>query len=369
MIKSFAKIPAVIVFLMLFSFCNYASEELDINDYLDDTVIESLPESVKDSIKNNGTYNGPTVQSALNYVTTVLKNIIEPVSNTFFKIIAVVILCSCFYMLAGICRESEATRIYRFLASACLCLMIFGILGTLWNDLDLLLKRLNTLMNSVTVATTSIYAMSGSVTAAAVNQSQMMIVFTLIEDVIYYSTYPILQICLSTSFIGCIGESVDLGSLGRLIRKTFTTLLIVLMSIVTVVLSFQNTLAQSNDSLIIRTVKLASGSFVPLVGSALNEATTTIAAGMNSLKNTLGIVSIIALTATVLPLLITVWLNKFSFSAASSFCEVLGLERESSFLRGSAEILDFAIAIITAVTMIFVINLMIFVKSDVIYGN
>jgi len=347
----------------------YGEQASQIGDYLDDNVIESLPKEIAEAIEANEEYGGPTIQSALNYVSGVLKDLIEPASGNFFKIIAVVILCSCFYMLSGICRESELTRIYRFLASACLCLMVFGILDGLWKELNLLLKQLNTLMNSVTVATTSVYALSGSVTAATVNQSQMMIVFTLIEDVIYYSTYPVLQICLSTSFIGCIGESVDLSSLGGLIRKTFTTLLIVLMSIVTAVLSFQNTLAQSNDSFMLRTVKLASGSFVPLVGSALSEATATIAAGMNSLKNSLGIISIIALIATVLPLFITMWLNKFFFSAASSFCEALCLERESRFLKGSAEILDFAIAIITAVTMIFVINLMIFVKSEIVYGR
>ena len=355
-------------FIVAFSIPVFADEISNLNEYIDDEILNALPDGIKEVVEANDTYSGPSVQGTLNYIVSLLKTLIDPVLDTFFMIIGVVILCSCFYMLAGIGGDSASVRIYRFLASISLAVMVFGILKNIWLDLDQLLMRLNTLMNSITVATTSIYALSGSVTAAVINESQMMLILTLIEDLIYYSTYPVLQICFGMSFVSCIGESVDLSSLASLIRKTFTTVLIILMSIVTTVLSFQNTLAQSNDSFMIRTVKIASGSFIPLVGNALSEATRTIAAGIDSLKSTLGIISIIALISTVLPLFITIWLNRFSFSIASAFCEVLGLDREAGFLKGSAEILDFSIAIISAITMIFVINLIIFVKSKVIYG-
>lgn len=346
----------------------FAQDIPNIDEYLSEDILNALPNEIKDRILTDNEYNGPTVQSTLNYLISLINDLLDPILHSFFTIIGVVILCSCFYMLAGITENSSSVRVYRFLASICLAVMIFGILKDIWKQLDLLLNQLNSLMNSITVATTSVYALSGSVTAAAVNESQMMLILTLIEDLIYYSTYPVLQICFGMSFIGCIGESVNLNSLASLIRKTFTVVLIILMSIVTTVLSFQNTLSQSNDSFMIRTVKIASGSFVPLVGNALSEATRTIAAGIDSLKSTLGILSIIALISTVLPLLITIWLNRFSFSIGSTFCEILGLDRESLFLKGSAEILDFSIAIISAITMIFIINLIIFVKSKVIYG-
>lgn len=364
-------IPIIIVFniiITVFSLPAFAKEVGTVDEYLDKEVLDALPNEIKDVLETNEAYNGPTVQGSLNYIVSLLNTLFDPVLNNFFMIIGVVILCSCFYMLAGIGRDSASVRIYRFLASICLAVMIFGILKDIWLDLDDLLMKLNTLMNSITAATTSVYALSGSVTAAVVNESQMMMVLTLIEDLIYYSTYPVLQICFGMSFISCIGESVDLSSLASLIRKTFTTVLIILMSIVTTVLSFQNTLAQSNDSFMIRTAKIASGSFIPLVGNALSEATRTIAAGIDSLKSTLGIISIIALISTVLPLFISIWLNRFSFSIASAFCEALGLDREAGFLKGSAEILDFSIAIIAAIAMIFVIDLIIFVKSKVIYG-
>ena len=135
------------------------------------------------------------------------------------------------------------------------------------------------------------------------------------------------------------------------------------------VLSFQNTLAESNDSMMIRTAKLASGSFVPIIGGAVSEATGTVAAGLNTLKATLGVVSIIALAASVAPLLISLWFNKLSFLLGSALCEVLSLDRESGYLKSSGELIDFAIAIISAVTLVFVINLMIFAKSAAVLGG
>ncbi len=359
----------IIAAVTLFSLFVYSEEIPGVDEYLSQEIYDSLPQNVIEAIDSSDNYTGPTIEGSIDYIIDIVNTLIEPVLNTFFNIIGVILLCSCFYMLAGVSEKTTSTKIYRFLASLCLAIMTFNILAGLWDELALLLEQLNSLMNAITVGTTSVYALSGAVTTAAVNESQMMIILTIIEDLSYYATYPILQICFGMSFISCITESVDLSSIASLIRKSFTTVLIVLMSIVTAVLSFQSTLSESNDTLLIRTVKLASGSFVPLVGNAVSEATSTVAAGLDSLKSTLGIISIIALIATVLPLFITLWLNKFSFSIGSAFSEVLGLDREARFLKGSSELIDFAIAIIAAITLIFVINLMIFVKSDVIYGG
>ena len=359
----------LIVIIWFITLPVYSSEIPSVNEYITDEIWNALPESQKELLNKDDGYTGPSINESIDFFIETLNRMIEPVLDTFFNIIGVILLCSCFYMLAGLSENTTPTKIYRFLASLCLAIMIFNVLSGLWDELDLLLGRLNSLMNAITVSTTSIYALSGAVTTAAVNESQMMIVLTIVEDITYYATYPILQICFGMSFIGCITESIDLSAIGSLIRRTFTTALIILMSIVTAVLSFQNTLGESSDTLLIRTIKLASGSFVPIVGNAVSEATRTVAAGLDSLKNTLGIISIIALISTVLPLMITLWLNKFSFSIGSAFSEVLGLDRESRFLKGSSELIDFAIAIIAAISLVFIINLMIFVRSDVIYGG
>lgn len=367
--RAIVRFVILLTAVLIFQMSIFADEIPGVDEYLEGEIYEALPDDVRNAIESGESYTGPKIDESIDFIISLIGKALSPVLNTFFLIIGVVLLCACFYMLAGIGDKSAASRMYRFLASVCLAILVFNILGQLWNELSTLLKQMNSLMNSITLATTSVYALSGAVTSAAVNESSMMIILTIIEDLTYYGTYPILQICFGMSFISCITESIDLSAISGLIRKTFTTVLIILMSIMTAVLSFQSTLAESNDSLIIRTVKLASGSFVPIVGNAVSEATKTVAAGLGSLKTSLGVICIIALIATVLPLFITLWLNKLSFSIGSALSEVLGLDREAIFLRGSGELIDFAIAIIAAITLIFIINLMIFAKSAVVCGG
>lgn len=361
--KYVASIITVLLLFIVFLLPIKAAELPGIDEYITEDIYYYLPDSIKGALTDKESYTGPGVDEVIGFILNVLEQAISPTLNILFNIIGVVLLCACFNMLAGLGELNAASRMYRFLASLCLALMIYSLLDSLWVQTSDLLIKLNSMMNSITIATTSVYALSGAVTTAVVNQSQMMIVLTVIEDIAHYGTYPLLQVCYGMSFIGCISESVDLSSLVSLIRKTFTTLLIILMSIMSAVLSFQSTLTESNDSLLIRSAKLASGSFIPIIGGAVSEATSTVAAGLSSLKSTLGIISIIALAVSVLPLLVSLWFNKLSFFLGSALCEVLSLERESVYLKGSGELIDFAIAIISAVALVFIINLMIFAKS------
>ena len=59
-------------------------------------------------------------------------------------------------------------------------------------------------------------------------------------------------------------------------------------------------LASSADGMIVKGVKMAA-SFVPVVGGALGEAYTSVAASISLLKSTVGIYAIIALALTCIP--------------------------------------------------------------------
>ena len=114
---------------------------------------------------------------------------------------------------------------------------------------------------------------------------------------------------------------------------------------------------------------MAAGSFIPIVGNAIGEASRTVAAGLGALKGTLGIICVIALAVCVLPVIIKMLITKLTLLTCAVFGDLLGLKREAAFIRSGGELINFTVALLSSVSLVFVINLMIFAGSASVAGG
>ena len=130
---------------------------------------------------------------------------------------------------------------------------------------------------------------------------------------------PLVGISGALSVSGAMLPTLRLNAVSDIIRKTLVTALGCTAGLFTGFLSLKSILASSADGLIVKGVKMAA-SFVPVVGGALGEAYTSVAASISLLKSTVGIYAVIALALTCIPSAVSllVWVLAMRVSCAVS---------------------------------------------------
>ncbi|HZK22097.1 MAG TPA: hypothetical protein VFC76_07495 [Oscillospiraceae bacterium] len=146
-----------------------------------------------------------------------------------------------------------------------------------------------------------------------------------------YSPFMGMIFCLA--LVGGISDIFDCENIISAIKKGVTFILGLAATLFSGLLSIKSVLASATDSVGAKGIKFLIGAGVPVVGSSINEALSSIAAGLSLLKSTVGVFGIIALFAIFFPVLIEViaWIILLQLSAV--LAKALGCEKEQALLK------------------------------------
>lgn len=351
----------IIILLILIFALNINADELTVDDYITDEMKDCLPDDILNEDAEKGTVIN--YKTLISLVVNSFKDVLHDVFGNFFAIFGLVVISSCMNLFATTMKSGSLLKVFSYVSMLCFAVVLYGILNDLWGDMSELFSKINVLMNGITPATTVLYAIGGNVSTAAVTQAGMSVILTVFQDICYYGLRPILQICFGFSIVSCLSVTIDLTPIARFVRTTYTTVLVFVISLMTCIMTMQNMLSQSSDSLALRTVKFASSISVPLVGGALGDATSSLAVGLSSVKVTFGVLAVFSIFTMVLPVIISLWFNKIAFSLGGAVASLFGVSKEGMLISSASELINFAIAMVVSVSVMFIINIAVFAKS------
>ncbi len=144
---------------------------------------------------------------------------------------------------------------------------------------------------------------------------------------------PLLGLSSSLNICGAVLPTLRLSAVGDIIRKTATTVLATSAGLFSGLLGLKAVIAVGADSLAVKGVKMASGTFIPVIGSALGEIYTSFSASISLLKTTVGVYAIVAFIAIGLPIVINLALWALSMKAASAISDLLDCRQCSELLK------------------------------------
>ncbi len=352
----------IILVLVLLIFCQSVVASDDVEQYITDEMEKNLPED----IINEDDYIDYNVIS--DFIIKNLREVMPSVFRNLMSVLSVIIITALFSVFSSSLKSSGIRKCFSYLSSACIALVLYSILDSVWNTMNETLTDIHSFMMTLTPTTTLLYSLGGNITTAAVNNTAMGIILSVFETICYHGVRPMLQICFGFSVVSALSVSIELKPLVSFIRKTYTTVLVFVMSSMICILSLQNMLTQPKDSLGIRTVKFAAANSIPLVGGALGEAAATVGTGVVAIRGTFGVLAIIAILIMVIPGILSIWLNKISFSIGGAICSVFGSGKEAELVSGASELLNFALAIIVSSVVMFIISISIFAGAGSAIG-
>ena len=166
---------------------------------------------------------------------------------------------------------------------------------------------------------------------------------------------PLTGISASLSVTGAMLPTLRLNAVSDMLRKTMVSALACAAGLFTGFLSLKSILASSADALTVKGVRMAA-SFVPVVGGALGEAYSSVAASISLLKSTVGIYAIIALALICLPVVINLFLWVLAMRAAYTVSDLLDCRICSEILKGISFVFSTVNSILLLCAAVFIIS-------------
>lgn len=204
---------------------------------------------------------------------------------------------------------------------------------------------------AVIVASSGATATSASMSGLLLGACQAV---NLIAD---FVIMPLMGGYLAISIASNVSPLVENSGLASGIKKICYWVMSLLTTVFLGILSIQTAVNASADTLSLKTAKFIIGSSVPMAGTALSEALTTVTASMGMLKTTVGIYGVIACAAVFLPILAELVLWRITFNITATISDLMSVPKISSILRSADTVLSVLIGIILLTAAMFIISL------------
>lgn len=203
----------------------------------------------------------------------------------------------------------------------------------------------------------TLYAMGGNITAAVANHTVMSGFLSILEVAVSGTVMPVAGICLALALLDAVAEGISLSPVAALIKRSYTLGLSFLMILLCGVLGLQSTLAKGADSLALRTVRFAAGSFLPVVGGSVSEALRTVSGSVGFLRSVVGMGGVLVLLYAFLPVFLSVMTTRITLLLSGTVARLLGGGKEEKLLAELASVYGYFMAVIAALFVMTVFAL------------
>ena len=203
-------------------------------------------------------------------------------------------------------------------------------------------------------------AASGAATSAAAKYAATSLFLDVLLSAETAVLLPLLYLYAGTVICGTTLENDVLASLSGLLRKAFRLLLIGFASVFTLYLSLTGILTGSADAAAAKAVKTAVSAALPVVGSIVADAASTVTSSAAILRSGIGVVSVAAMCVTpYLQFVMHYVLYKLAAGIAESFAD----KRVGRLIDGFADVYGFLLGMVGVASLILFLSIVSSMKA------
>ncbi len=373
----------ILILLMSLPICVYAKEyyynsaesgAVAVNEAWD-KLIDSLPDEVKNELVGispediSGTADLLREKTSITYwIRTALKYLTGSISDIVSKFIPMISLMIFMAAVQIIMPSSASQNLQKALLTytgLVTALILYRQTYDIITITSGYLDRICNIMNLMTPIMEAIYLSCGALTKMAVSTQAVMLFVTVAGNFTGYLLTPMTNILFTLSAVSSVCDEAKMTHLTGSLRKLIMRMIQIFTIFFSFMLGAQSILAQSADSLGMKTARFALGSFIPIAGGTIAEALSTLREGMSLIKNAAGIGGILIVILLLLPDILSLAIYKFTLYLTGTAAEILKLDKFSGLINEIRGIVELLIAIVLFTSLMFIIVLIIFTKSQV----
>ena len=293
---------------------------------------------------------------------------IKDALTLFVMLTGVLVLAAVFSAFRSSVASEAMSRAVGFATSCALFGCVISVQAGHFTRVDECFERLSLIMNGMIPTASVIYAMGGNLSTAAASSGTLYLFLGFCEEVCRASVLPVAALCTAFALCSSFSANINLHGLTAAIKKCYTFVLGLIMTVLLSVLSAETVLSSTADTVSARAAKLVASNIIPIVGSSVGDTLRTLSSSVGYLKSVCGIGGIIFIIMLVLPTLVSLLLTRAVFILAVAVADLVGCENESKLLSELGGVYGLLVAVVAMCSVMFILALTIFVRCTVALG-
>ena len=278
--------------------------------------------------------------------------ILKPISFIF----AIILLNAIFTTFESSFNKNSLNGVIGLVSNLCLSMTLISPICEIIKNADLVISNVSKLLAGYIPIMGGIILASGKNITAFSYSSFMILVGNLFSNISTNLLVPFLNCYLAFGLSTSLSSKLNLTNLNNWFLKTIKWILGLITSIFVGSLTIKSIVANSTDFINNKTMKFLFSGCIPIVGSAIGDAFSTVYGCINLLKSGVGAFFILALIFIFLPIILECSMFIISINFCSSFGEIFGLDRVSKILNNAINVLKVLLAIIIFLLVVLVVT-------------
>ena len=168
-------------------------------------------------------------------------------------------------------------------------------------------------------------AACGEISSAAVRYAASAMFMDVFIALAQNLIVPFIYAYIAVSIASAAFDNPSLGSISKLLKWVSTSLMTLLSLGFTAYIGVSSAIASGGDKLASKIAKTTISTAFPVVGGIISDAASSVVAGAEIVKNTLGAFGMIAVLSLCISPMVVIGLNYLAFKAAGAFTSTLKL--------------------------------------------
>lgn len=259
-----------------------------------------------------------------------LKDKISVISKAFSELFSVVILAG---LVSVVFKEYSDENFTNILCVVIISIMTVNVIEDSLGAVVSVLEISGKFMLCFAPIYTLIISVSGNTAAALTYNTFALAIAEIVSTVISSGLTDLIGafFCLGISF--SLNESVNVRRFTGIVNRVYSTVLGLTASIFTGFLSFKNILSVSVDRVSVKSIRYLIGSLIPVVGSSISEAYSSLLGSMNLIKSSVAIVGILVIIIVNTPIIVETLAYYLMFNLLEYLSESLQISSVADIFR------------------------------------
>ena len=197
------------------------------------------------------------------------------------------------------------------------------------------------------------FALTGGAVASAVVQPTILMVVTLFLGLLERFFLPLVLIMAVLVICSNMSPRYSFKKFYGLLRSIFLCALGFLLTIFSGILGWEGFAAATADGLALKTVKMATGSFIPIVGGYIADAFDAILGAGVLLRSSIGIFGIVAVAVIIIGPALRLLLMSLLFKITAALLQPFGEDGYVTALSDFSSVILMLFALVAAAGLLF----------------
>ena len=329
------------VFILLACAVNAAAFEADLDNLAEsvsDELFSSIEKDVLSALNDMGinedtlfSLNSFSLDNITAFFSDTLKDKAAECAVNVFSLLCIIMLTG---SVTSLFSGTGGERLLSYISILIAILLSVNLIGEALTATVSVLKMCGNFMLSYIPIYTVAISLSGNAASALTYNSMLVVLAELLSTALVKFLPELigLLLCIIISF--SLNESISISRLINAVNKTVSIVLGVSAGAFTGLLSIKNILSVSIDSVSVRSIRFLISSLIPIIGSSISEAYSSLLGSINLIKGSVAFVGIIVMLVINLPVIAQTLVYYLSFTALSYISDSFSVMRLGDTLRG-----------------------------------